>query len=278
MMVGKRHQGEFFMGNRVTIHRRAYKQYQGIYSAQIFQEKLFCHALDRYQSVVGSDNLGSVLAICASSNDAQFLVRYPFEHIVITGIGDQTEKIAEVTQNDPRVRFQQENAEALSFSSRSFDLVFCKYGLHHLPRPALGLYEMLRCCRQTAIFIEPYDSPVRRVLEASGYATNYERMPVGYNVGHRDNYVFPFERRHLVTLLNSYYLDSGYQLELHLGWYSSRHTVRVSRPVSAVLSGIGWAMQYVPGAGANIVTAIIQPGNNLPSHPTALSANTACKN
>ena len=58
---------------------------------------------------------------------------------------------------DSRVSYHKENCENLSFASQSFDLVFCKEGLHHLARPVQGLYEMLRVSRKAVIFVESYD-------------------------------------------------------------------------------------------------------------------------
>lgn len=53
--------------------------------------------------------------------------------------------------------FRVENAESMSASSGSFDIVFCKEAFHHLPRPWLGLYEMLRVARKAVVLIEPRD-------------------------------------------------------------------------------------------------------------------------
>ncbi|MCB0330145.1 MAG: methyltransferase domain-containing protein [Bdellovibrionales bacterium] len=54
------------------------------------------------------------------------------------------------------------NAEELTYGDDSFDFVFCKETLHHLPRPYAALYEMMRLCRNGFAFIEPVDrkSPV----------------------------------------------------------------------------------------------------------------------
>ena len=53
--------------------------------------------------------------------------------------------------------YRVENAERLSFQDHSFDYVFCKEALHHFPRPAIALYEMLRVARKGVILIEPND-------------------------------------------------------------------------------------------------------------------------
>lgn len=53
--------------------------------------------------------------------------------------------------------YSKENLESLSFSDGSFDFVLCKETLHHLPRPYIGLYEMLRVSKVGIVLIEPYD-------------------------------------------------------------------------------------------------------------------------
>ena len=53
--------------------------------------------------------------------------------------------------------FSKENLESLSFEDNFFDFVLCKETFHHLPRPYLGLYEMLRVSKIGIMLIEPYD-------------------------------------------------------------------------------------------------------------------------
>jgi len=53
--------------------------------------------------------------------------------------------------------YSKENVESLSFSDGTFDFVLCKETLHHLPRPYIGIYEMLRVSRTGIILVEPYD-------------------------------------------------------------------------------------------------------------------------
>ncbi len=54
-------------------------------------------------------------------------------------------------------KMQVENAEALSFQSNEFDFAFMKETYHHLPKPYLGIYEMLRVSKKGVVFIEPND-------------------------------------------------------------------------------------------------------------------------
>jgi ubiquinone/menaquinone biosynthesis C-methylase UbiE len=58
------------------------------------------------------------------------------------------------------------NAESIPLENESFDYVLCKEALHHMPRPMMAIYEMLRVARKGVFFIEPQDQvidwPVRR--------------------------------------------------------------------------------------------------------------------
>lgn len=58
--------------------------------------------------------------------------------------------------------YQIENAERLSFSDGSHDVVFCKESYHHFPRPLLALGEMMRVARQAVILVEPRDYVIDR--------------------------------------------------------------------------------------------------------------------
>jgi SAM-dependent methyltransferase len=53
--------------------------------------------------------------------------------------------------------YRVENAEKMSAEDGSYDVVFCKEAFHHLPRPWVGLYEMLRVARKVVLLIEPRD-------------------------------------------------------------------------------------------------------------------------
>lgn len=52
--------------------------------------------------------------------------------------------------------FAEENAECLSFRDDAFDIAFCKESLHHMQRPYLAIYEMIRVAREAAVLIEPW--------------------------------------------------------------------------------------------------------------------------
>ncbi len=52
----------------------------------------------------------------------------------------------------------QQNAESLTYEDDFFDFAVMKETFHHLPRPYIAIYEMLRVCREAVIFVaEPVD-------------------------------------------------------------------------------------------------------------------------
>ncbi|MFN2489841.1 MAG: class I SAM-dependent methyltransferase [Actinomycetota bacterium] len=272
-----------------------YSKLRQIDSKQRFHETLFTYALDRYAHLVGPE-WGTVLAVCANHRDALFLKRFPFREIVISGFGDRRRDVKKATDGDPRISYQEENAEALTFPSRSFDVVVCKEGLHHLPRPVSGLYEMLRCCRQAAVMIEPYESALERLLEKTGIATCYERQGRGRRAGsraakaghaaearfavnktkvvnpfERDNYVFRWTPRQLETILNSYYLDSDYRVDMTVGWLSKRMFVGSPEHIREVVALSASALGWIPGLRGNLLTAVILPGADVPPDKAAMT-------
>jgi SAM-dependent methyltransferase len=212
----------------------------------------------------------SILALCADWKEAAALRRFPFESITLTGLLPPDEKMQEYLRADPRIRYEEQNAECLGFAAQSFDIVFCKEGLHHLARPVMGLYEMLRTSRHAVVFIEGYDGWFNRRLEQMGLASTFENDQAG-NIGQRRNYVFRWSPRYLRSILNSYYLDSGWQLELVTGWMGNR--VQLSRHQwmgnLAVLAG--WFLSFLPGVEGNYLTATIYPGSDRPADVSPLN-------
>jgi SAM-dependent methyltransferase len=255
-------------GNRVQVRRRQLGDLLQIDCHPDFHELLFRHALARYSAGAGG-SLGSLLALGANHREAESLVKLSFDRIQLTGIGEPDEAILQVAERDPRVSYRVENGESLSFDSGSFDLVFCKESLHHLARPVLGLYEMLRVCRRAALWIEPYETVAGRVFERLGWSSVYETQQVG-NLAARDNYVYRWSRRQIESLLNSYYLESGYTLEMTLGWMSSRWNAHPSAGVRRAAALLGWGLGFVPGSRGNYLTALVWPGRDLPPDPSPM--------
>jgi len=118
----------------------------------------------------------SVLVLCAAEGyEGTVLMDMGFSNVTVSDLSEAITGIA--AERDPRLKTMVLNAEATGLRDGSFEIVLVQDGLHHLPRPVLGFTEMLRIASRAAIFIEPRDSLVGRMIgtewETHGAAVNY---------------------------------------------------------------------------------------------------------
>ena len=136
----------------VDVHGRALSDLLAIGSHDDFHDYLLDEGVNRYAQLRRDKKLGlgRVLAICANKREARALRKFAFDEIVLSGITQPSEELKSFIADDERCSYTQENSECLTLPSQSFDLVLCKEGLHHLARPVLGVYEMLRLTRDAS--------------------------------------------------------------------------------------------------------------------------------
>ncbi len=254
--------------NRTRVYRRSLRDLLSIDSKVDFHRYGIQHAVERYRVLREEQGLGlgTVLSIGSTDREARGFVEHPFDEIRLTGILDSDDGLREIAASDPRVRYEKQNCERLSYASGSFDLVFCKESLHHLARPVQGLYELLRVCRGAVLVLEPYDSQLDGLLRRLGLNTVYESNQLG-NLELRDNFVYRWDRKQLEFVLKSLYLESGSSLELTLGWMSSRFNGHSNRAVRRFAALAGWLVGFMPGSRGNYMTALLVPGRDLPPDP-----------
>ncbi len=83
---------------------------------------------------------------------------------------DLSSSMLEKSKEDGRILdYSIQNIEDLSFNDESFDVVFCNESFHHLPRPIIGLYEMLRVAKEAVVLIEPLEEPRKPPLNKKKY-------------------------------------------------------------------------------------------------------------
>jgi SAM-dependent methyltransferase len=253
---------------RARVRRRSLDALLRVQRFEDYHDLLFQEALEPYCDAAkrAGRAVGSVLAVGAGRREAQALVSWPFERIVLSGVAEPDAIVTELAARDPRVVYELANGEALPYPSQSFDLVLSKEVLHHFARPVLGLYEMLRVCRHRAVLIEPWDCGLLRFFDRLGWTTRIERGQVG-NIAARDNHVYHFGRRMLEGLLASYYLESGARCDVRVGWLSTRVLMPRRALVRRALVVGGWAASRLPGAAGNLATISIEPGSDLPPDP-----------
>lgn len=136
------------------------------------------------------------VASCGSGLDTAYVLKFSKPQIYVS---DLSEKALETTLRlFPRFQGQIEDNERLSFPDNSFDFSFIAASLHHLPRPVLGLYELLRTSKYGVIVIEPNDSWLTRLASKTGLAQEYEV---------HGNYVYRFSRKDVKKIASSMFCD-----------------------------------------------------------------------
>ncbi|MFA5061446.1 MAG: methyltransferase domain-containing protein [Candidatus Pacearchaeota archaeon] len=249
--------------NKITSKRAKLSDVLKVKSNKSFHTFFFENSLSLYQSTLkNKKDFGSVLALGANEREAEELVKYPFSKIVLSGITSVNEKIKEVIRKDKRVLYVRQNIEKISFKEGSFDLVFVKEAIHHVARPVLGLYEMLRVAKKGVIFIEPQESLFGNIFDKFGLTSQYEKNQIG-NLKFRDNFVYRWRKKEIIKLLNSYYLNSGYNVYFKSCWMSNRYNLKFESLIR-LLNFLGWLISFIPGNKGNYLICFIVPGKDLP--------------
>lgn len=139
-------------------------------------------ALDAVRKLAGgSIESLSVLVVCGGvGGEATFFANNGFSEVTNT---DFSENALDVCKHrDPRLKTRLLNAEAMDLDDLSYDLVVVQDGLHHLPRPALGLNEMIRVARRAVLVLEPHTGWVAKAI-----GTKWERQFGAVNFVYRWN-------------------------------------------------------------------------------------------
>lgn len=124
-----------------------------------------------------------------SGHDTWIMRNEGFKDVLTTDIGDGTLKRSLAEGHIQK--FEQANAENLQFAANQFDFVLCKEAFHHMRRPYLGIYEMLRVARQAVVLIEPQDQWGDFPPRAGDPTPFYERV---------GNYVYTLSKRDVQKL------------------------------------------------------------------------------
>jgi len=210
-----------------------------------------------------SEKFDSVLALGATHAEAEEMIKFPFKKIVLSGVTEPDIKTKEIMKLDKRVTYIKQDLENLSYKPSSFDLVFVKEALHHVPRPVKGLYEMLRVAKKAAIFIEPEESSVGNFFSFFNLDSKYERNQKG-NLRFRDNFVYRWRKREIIKLLNSYYLESGYNVNFTSCWMSNRYNITFPFLMKLFIL-FGWVFSLITFKSGNNLICTILPGKDLPN-------------
>ncbi len=147
-----------------------------------------------------------VLLVCGGvGGEGTVLANMGFRSVTVSDISENAIQTCKL--RDSRLETKVMNAENQDVPDESYDLVFVQDGLHHLPRPVLGLTEMIRVAKKAVIMIEPHTGIVANLL-----GTEWE------NHGGVVNYVFRWNKLIFEQAVKSYILQTPCQIEVIRLW------------------------------------------------------------
>lgn len=115
---------------------------------------------------------------------------YTNQGALVTGIDFSEEAIGRANQRKEKYKFQAEfkmgDAQNLSFSDNSFDIVSVHDGLHHLKDPAKAVREMARVSRKGIIIIEPAKCFITEIAILLGISLRYEGPDFVYRLEEKE--------------------------------------------------------------------------------------------
>lgn len=174
--------------------------------------------VDRVISMVGGDLTGtSVLTVCSGMGIECGRLAQAGAHVTATDLSPDSVKRLAAAYPDMTVR--QADAEDLPFEDESFDIALVRRGLHHLPRPILGIHEMVRVARKHVILLEAQDNWLTRRLTGGRL---FGLIPQGGRIECHGNYIYRFSRRELEKLAAAMFLK---RIRFHAEWHHNNYVV-----------------------------------------------------
>jgi ubiquinone/menaquinone biosynthesis C-methylase UbiE len=147
-----------------------------------------------------------VLIVCGGvGGEGIFFLKAGFPDVTVSDFSANSLVIAR--QFDKNLKTIELNAEDVNLPDESYDLVVVQDGLHHLPRPALGLTEMLRVAEKAIIVIEPYNSVVGKLI-----GTEWEDQDGSIN------YVYRWDKKMVEQTVKSYLLKNFRAIRVFRFW------------------------------------------------------------
>lgn len=177
----------------------------------------------------------SVLVVCGDDFDRRVLTAVGFDNLTVTNL--------DAGQN-------QQDAERLTYSDGSFDIVAVHAGLHHCHSPHRALLEMYRVARKMVVVFEARDSITMRAARLLRMTSDYEINAVtshhyidgGVRNTAIPNFIYRWTEREVMKTVRSYDPTTIPDVEFFYGFRMPDH---LSAPA-----------QWVVGAVARIVTAV----------------------
>ncbi len=165
-------------------------------------DRLLHRGIDRLMAITDSHPEDwRVLVVCGGvGGEATYLRKKGFTQITNSDFSSSAIEIAQ--RREPSVTSMVLNAEALDVPDDSYDLVLVRAGLHHLPRPVLGMNEMIRVASKAVLAIEPNEGVLAKLL---GQEFEVEEGEI--------NYVFRWTNELLEQVVKSQILQDPVHIE-----------------------------------------------------------------
>lgn len=159
----------------------------------------------------------SVLTVCTGSGiEAD---RLSSQGARVTATDLSPDAITRLHQRYPHLLASVADAEQLPFEDASFDVALVRRGLHHLPRPILGIYEMIRVARSHVILMEAQDSWAVQLLTRGKF---FGLIPHGGQIECHGNYIYRFSRRELRKITQAMFLGG---IRFHAEWHHNNYVI-----------------------------------------------------
>ena len=149
--------------------------------AEAFAALRELHSRERIARLVSAINpapSARVLEIATGPGHVAMALAERCGEVVGVDLTDAPLAIAERTRRErglANVRFQRADAEQLPFAAAEFDIVLCRFALHHFEDPAVPLREMIRVCRPGGrITVE--DLAASEIPERAAFYNHFERL------------------------------------------------------------------------------------------------------
>jgi SAM-dependent methyltransferase len=186
----------------------------------------------------------SILLACGGvGGEATFFANKGFSDVTNSDFSENA--LALCRQRDPRLKTAQIDAESINLPDSSFDWVIVQDGLHHLPRPVLGLNEMIRVARRGVIVLEPH-----RGLSAKLLGREWERLDSAVN------YVFRWDQSLFRQVILSQLLESPKVIKTIRLWDHGSAVMNIVKRLH--ISNGTWAARFIYG----LLTPFNFLGNN----------------
>ena len=147
----------------------------------------------------------SILCVCSGRGDEAITLLKKGAIVTATDISQPVLDL--IKYKEPKLKTELMDAENMPYEDNSFDYVLVKHGLHHLPRPILGLYEMTRVAKSGIIVIEAQDTWAMNILLKFNMAEKIEES---------GNFVYRFSRKEMKKIFNTMFI---HDVQIKTEWY-----------------------------------------------------------